>query len=301
MDSAPAGPDRVPPPDGSRQSGKERGRRAAAALAATAILLSVVGFFGLFGLLAEDAGAPFYIHRPLFSRLFTLLEKLWLVAGLFALVCAISAWRKGRHPRGKFRGGGLVWSALVVSILYYPASFLACSLAPLSVFVVSHVSRTNTDLRSLATAIEAYNLDNDSYPVWSVDAERNAFLATARGRAVKNQPTFTLWSAREPDLMTLTTPVSYITSLGGDAFSPACGFLRKAPFCYYAPARVAYAPPGWILWSAGPDLDYDITMDSVARAYDVTTTQPSLVLLTEFTHDPTNGAKSDGDIWRVRQ
>ena len=65
------------------------------------------------------------------------------------------------------------------------------------------------------------------------------------------------------------------------------------PYLYYSDGN------GFILIATGPDGDYDI--DPVAN-YDSRINQPSVHLLCETaTYDPTNGAISNGDIYRTKQ
>ena len=64
------------------------------------------------------------------------------------------------------------------------------------------------------------------------------------------------------------------------------------PYLYYSDGN------GFILIATGPDGDYDI--DPVAN-YDSRIDQPSVHLLCETaTYDPTNGAISNGDIYRTK-
>lgn len=209
------------------------------------------------------------------------------------------------------------------------------------------VSRVRTDQRSLATAIEAYYLDNNMYPAWGTAATGpgntqtyNYWVCTVQGHSgdpatlpcfLLNDPT------TEPNFHTLTTPVSYITSYEADPLSR----VKRVTFMYWSvypgepePSgkivgwspdlgtmpqsvadRLADVPPeklspvkgiGWILVSAGPDGDYDLAGDW--DVYNPAQSQPSPRLLagtnrkgSAFTYDPTNGTRSNGDIWRVKQ
>jgi len=114
---------------------------------------------------------------------------------------------------------------------------------------------------------------------------------------------------------TLTTPLTYITSYPEDWLSP----IRGATFVYWSVWPGAADPSGkivgkdsptsgvgYILVSPGPDRKYDIPGDW--DVYDPSVPQPSKRLLVgtnkkgyAFTYDPTNGAISHGDIWRVKQ
>lgn len=158
-------------------------------------------------------------------------------------------------------------------------------------------------MRTISTALDSYYIDNNSYPAWSLIPEENAFGNEARNNPnLRLQPTFKM--RHNTKLGTLTTPVPYITSHFVDPFAPSKG----ATFSYYSinnpkhpennPEHPEYS--GWILWSAGPDNRYDLTIKNITKAYDPNTRMPSDYLI-ERTYDPTNGSDSSGDIWRVKQ
>jgi len=144
----------------------------------------------------------------------------------------------------------------------------------------SKTSRVWTDLRSLSTAIEAYREDNLSYPAWAVGPESAGGMAEV--------PTPKLRGGYAANVLTLTTPIAYITSYFPDPYARK----RGRTFAYYSDSD------GWILWSAGPDLDYDLTAKNISVLYDGRVPQPSALLL-DYAYDPTNGAASSGDLFRV--
>ena len=147
----------------------------------------------------------------------------------------------------------------------------------------SSISRAKSDQRSLAVALEAYYVDNNSYVSWATgDQGVNNFLPA--GSASRGRPTFRRPSAGGP--RTLTTPLAYSEQLYPDPFAPDNG----AVYSYYCD------PNGWILLSAGPDGDYDIDPQ---KLYNSSVPQPSTELLSK-SYDPTNGTVSDGDIFRWR-
>jgi len=152
------------------------------------------------------------------------------------------------------------------------------------------VSRVKSDLRTLQTALEAYFSDHNSYPISTDRADENIFIIEDPAqKAVYNQlPTFMIY---RPGLATLTTPVSYITTYFDDPFGPE----KHKPFCYWAPKE-----GGWIMWSAGPDGHYDLNIDNIARVYDPKKPKTNGYLI-NLTYDPTNGSKSGGDIYRMKQ
>jgi prepilin-type N-terminal cleavage/methylation domain-containing protein len=126
--------------------------------------------------------------------------------------------------------------------------------------VRSKVSRVQTDMRSLAVALEAYHLDYNDYP------------------ASANPPTW------QPPTRTwlLTTPVAYMTAIPRDLFvyrTPAV--LLGGPFGVFGEyihyVDQAVLDQYWLLFSYGPDGDMEFQ---------------------QLHYDPTNGTVSDGDIYR---
>jgi hypothetical protein len=152
----------------------------------------------------------------------------------------------------------------------------------------STVSRVNTDLRSVSTAIEAYMVDNNMY-VASASGDLGVNRRLPTDDPARHISTFRAWTSEDDKFMTLTTPVSYITSLPRDPFARSEGTALG----YYNAKEM-----GWILFSCGPDGDYDV---DPLLDYDPAQSNPMVRLVVLHTYDPTNGAVSDGDIWRVKQ
>jgi ribosomal protein L40E len=148
-----------------------------------------------------------------------------------------------------------------------------------------------TDMRSLSLSIDAYMVDVLQYPACAKgDDGINAMLS-------KDDPsrdifTFRVRRADRPDgqIMTLSTPTSYITSY--PPVPQAYAKDRRACYGYYNDRD-----KGYILFCPGPDRDYDI---DPLKDYDALTSNPLPRLLLK-TYDPTNGEKSDGDLWRIKQ
>lgn len=216
----------------------------------------------------------------------------------------------------KLRGFTLIELLIVVAII----AILAAIAVPnfLEAQIRSKVSRARADMRSLATGIEAYFVDNNSYPActvtpaWSINN-------SARGNA-SSRVTFRTPRTTSEMLATLTSPIAYINNVFADPFAESKG----AAFGYYASGeertdvRTRYSNPGqnqkggWILVSYGPDVDESTTNgDQVESVYKVTVSQPSLTMITLFwsgtpvtdcyTYDPTNGTVSGGDVYRPKQ
>jgi type II secretion system protein G len=105
-------------------------------------------------------------------------------------------------PTNAARAFTLIELLIVVAII----AILAAIAVPnfLEAQVRSKVSRAKSDMRSLATALEAYRVDNRRYPA--------GFSATG-------DPTFRTINPRIRRLVPLTTPISYISSIPIDVFS----------------------------------------------------------------------------------
>ena len=194
------------------------------------------------------------------------------------------------------KGMGPFW--IVIIILSVCLVFCVCGVGMLAAIAVpnfleaqvrSQVSRARSDMRSLATAIETYYIDNNNYPASTTDPAEsiNASLAanSASPQLQWDLPTFA--SHHATGAHTLTTPIAYLTSYFPDPFSPVPG----RTFNYYKNEG------GWILWSAGPDNDYDLNYED----YDPRYMKSTYDRLYRSTYDPTNGTASSGDIWRVKQ
>ncbi len=134
-------------------------------------------------------------------------------------------------------------------------------------------ARVQSDMRSIALAVESYRADHNQYPAPSM-FENNYF-----------------------GYYTLTTPEAYLTSIPEDPFKDeAFPYGRhyewgRIPDNYTGPKSAYFAGYGnpsnafynsptlqWMLYSMGPNISYDY--------YDYPT------------YDPTNGSISRGDIFR---
>ncbi len=142
----------------------------------------------------------------------------------------------------------------------------------------SQVARVRADMRTLATALEAYHIDYNTYP----PSPSFEVIAQEKPGSIATQKA----------LSALTTPIAYITSIPLDPFNPVEGSI----FGYYAPTLerdpelIKEAPP-WTLWSMGPD-----SVSSIMSQEDLKSPR-----ILKLTYDPTNGMKSSGDIVRIAQ
>ncbi|MCX7045356.1 MAG: prepilin-type N-terminal cleavage/methylation domain-containing protein [Candidatus Sumerlaeota bacterium] len=125
----------------------------------------------------------------------------------------------------------------------------------------SKVAATQTNLRTIAVALEAYFVDYSAYP-----PAPNAFIKPAA----------------MTETWRLTTPVAYIAQIPKDIFfapqafgTPGGAFGPGGSYLHYIadPTVDRY----WLLWSYGPDRDMEFTNTH---------------------YDPSNGTISDGDIYR---
>jgi type II secretory pathway pseudopilin PulG len=152
---------------------------------------------------------------------------------------------------------------VLAAALAAPAAVLAAIAVPnfIEAQTRSKVARAQTDMRTMAVALESYHIDFNAYPT-------------------------------QDKLTCLTTPISYLTQLMDDPFAPAKGTI----YSYWIdPTR-----KGWILWSAGPDKRYDLTTQNIGELYNPAVAVPSAGLI-EKTFDPTNGTVSPGDVYRYKQ
>jgi prepilin-type N-terminal cleavage/methylation domain-containing protein len=258
---------------------------------------------------------------------------------------------KGVRTMKKYSAFTLIELLIVVAII----AILAAIAVPnfLEAQTRSKVSRAQADMRSLATAIESYRVDNNSYPA-AITGDVYWYMTYDSNRTVKHSPatitnanygacnesnrwcvegvqwTATFLLAKDGSIASITTPIAYITSYPRDPFADTDGLS----FGYTNMDNKM-----WILWSFGPDQDElgddnnggqvgngngindplkvsakcykdrDLD-DSWARPWNNAgktiigpeATHPSATLLTAgYTYDSTNGTKSKGDLWRLKQ
>ena len=157
--------------------------------------------------------------------------------------------------------------------------------------VRSKVSRASADMRTLATSIESYVVDNNHYPPENWPGPDLVYLSWA-------------WKESTPNLLRLTrltTPVAYIASVPADLFAPANDPLNQMhPRTYHYVSTNDPLNPGdkvffagkneekrhmmWMLQSCGPDHGADGVENSTYWQFP--------------RYDATNGSVSVGNILR---
>ncbi len=134
--------------------------------------------------------------------------------------------------------------------------------------VRAKVSRVRADSRSAATALEAYYIDNNQYPANPAYDGDNSWLTA------------------------VTQPIAYITS---DAImDPFMGNASSLRYYQFTDQQSEYPDlPRYIIYSAGPDEDYDLGIDNGTLLQ-----MRSKDDFKKFEYDPQNGTVSNGDIIR---
>lgn len=220
----------------------------------------------------------------------------------------------------KVKGFTLIELLIVVAII----AILAAIAVPnfLEAQVRSKVSRAKSDMRTLATGIEAYMVDTNGYPGSNDNSgtDKNVNAGIDAANEAYNRSTFL--STPASTVLSLTTPVAFITSVPLDPFADT----RECAFGY-----ANFWNAGWLVWSYGPDTDEKDDNGDIQAALDASygdlsanvddsiaspdpetiiyhpgLSNPTEALLvgdgsTCATYDPTNGTTSEGDVWRVRQ
>ncbi len=150
----------------------------------------------------------------------------------------------------------------------------------------SPVSRVKLDQLFMARALEDYYADNNAYPPHTMISEQ--YVESPSLVRLKIPGPRAKFEDNDP--ANSTTTFSYITSFWSDPFAPD----RGNGYAYYTVETSTSA--GWIIWSPGPDAEYDLDW----TLYNPDDPQPSPELLT-FAYDSSNGSVSGGDIFRVKQ
>jgi type II secretory pathway pseudopilin PulG len=196
------------------------------------------------------------------------------------------------NPNSPRRSPMLMIGCIVAALLILPCigcvGLLAAIAVPnfLEAQTRSQVSRTQSDLRMMATAIEAYYVDHNAYPAHTLDRTKTLLNGTPSINADPTVP-FPL-SDPTGRVASIISPVQYLTSYPSDPFRPVD---PEVGFAYYSTGTA------WILYSPGPDQTYDIVAPAALFDPEDGSLLDEPWLLLAF--DPTNGTVSAGDVLRV--
>ncbi len=178
----------------------------------------------------------------------------------------------------------------------------------------SKVSKVKTDMRAVATGLEAYAVDYNRYPP-------NVLDPAGRGNVMN------MMSGKMPFVpYTLTTPVAYMSRVPLDTFKPRVMQDHVHSFMYFnstntpnAENRLAYRArvngkpmtdrsypePRWVQVSTGPDLKMGTMAQEIAVEGDLPIYQIMVMPMGGMMnmgsiqqYDPTNGTVSEGDLVR---
>jgi len=208
-----------------------------------------------------------------------------------------------RHAKPAFT---LIELLIVVAII----AILAAIAVPnfLEAQTRAKVSRTLADMRSVATAIESYHVDNNRYPTFSLLPQ--PFSVPSVPIPAPAPPCLSSGGA------TLTTPIAYISSVPSDPFGPVrpdddftFGGAASIADGYYYNTRAWFECRGfawnvftdfnesvvadWVLQSKGPDQYFSNSSESGIPGAD------ELDRPQRYQYDPTNGTISVGNIIRT--
>jgi prepilin-type N-terminal cleavage/methylation domain-containing protein len=223
------------------------------------------------------------------------------------------------------KGFTLIELLIVVAII----AILAAIAVPnfLEAQVRAKVARVLNDQRAMATAMEAYYIDNATYT-----KDSDSSLDTAEFGAAAATYGTPEWGGSANGALYLTTPIAYITSLMEDPFggkvlvegggaigyrigsgtwsydipSPSTGDSQNSDLVFDQVGSV----PAYVLIGVGPDQnrarigyknfpymsDTD-TNESFPPSVDMHPTKGQPMNYTDY--DPTNGTTSIGDIYRI--
>ncbi|MBI3736283.1 hypothetical protein HY256_07190 [Candidatus Sumerlaeota bacterium] len=150
------------------------------------------------------------------------------------------------------------------------------------------------NMRVMSVAIEGYFVDWNTYPANAVDAAKGLDSALAIKFPNGN------WKVPSPESPALTTPVAYLTHYLPDPYAKEEGRTFAYFYCKSKPTSTkdgssSGQTEGWVLWSAGPDGDYDLDW----KLYNPALANPAQALA-GMAYDPTNGAMSNGDLILVK-
>ena len=187
-----------------------------------------------------------------------------------------------RHPYPRDRGFTLIELLIVVAII----AILAAIAVPnfMNAQIRSKVSRTRSDMRSIAGALEAYFLDHNTYPA--------------------SEWTGTVFAG----IYKLTTPVAYIATIPTRPFAVGReGGRQEEQVFEYGAGRVSkygsgftvrYPNASYMVEGAGPDQTEATRGDFATARYPAWPPNATAEEVLRLIYDPSNGTRSFGSIFR---
>jgi prepilin-type N-terminal cleavage/methylation domain-containing protein len=213
---------------------------------------------------------------------------------------SISVFRAG--TAGNHRGGGftLIELLIVIAIILI---LIAIALPNfLEAQIRAKVTRSRTELRTLSTAIESYQIDFRGYPL--SDNEVPTPLHPQGGQDVDGADWYSM--------MALTTPHQYLTEIPHDIFQDGRKITYQEvpylPYNYHEQKSLLdpRGAPGvgrifqafniaWIVFGIGPDREWQVK--KVRNEQEIIQgIQEAKVGGSAFFYSPTNGTASKGDL-----
>jgi len=187
----------------------------------------------------------------------------------------------------KRRGFTLIELLIVVAII----AILAAIAVPnfLEAQVRSKVSRGKADMRSAATALESYGVDNNGFPPMADVGSGHVWAQYDAG-----------FHSRLPSY--LSTPIAYITSLFEDPFLDYHpGFdIAGYRYVYFNMKEQLDNSPSASRWLALHHWEGEWLMYGVGPDKDAWNTYGWIASLVYINYDPTNGTVSTGNVWRTQ-
>ena len=202
-------------------------------------------------------------------------------------------------------GFTLIELLIVVAII----AILAAIAVPnfLEAQVRAKAARVASDMRTLVTGIESYEVD------WNKPPRRSdpPGVTYAMGDQAYYVPDFT---KQAEEMAVFTTPVAYLTSLPVDVFARA-NLGRPYLIDYFDPLHSTYfvrqvqgvarnkpelqylTTSNWMLSSVGPDGFFGIIGPKMGYPPEPSVTRSSMYVI----YDPTNGTTSKGNIYRFKE
>ncbi|MDX2177143.1 MAG: hypothetical protein SF028_11815 [Candidatus Sumerlaeia bacterium] len=154
------------------------------------------------------------------------------------------------------------------------------------------VSPIRSNMRSIATALESYAADHGSYP--PMTPYRRQFPAGYAPRDLGHERLTTVGGPRGEPWSALVGPRNHLLVRFADPFASEESEKDRPSFAYVADDS------GWLLISPGPDRRFE-SVDYGDLLAGRLNGDAGFRALVPYTFDPTNGAPSAGDVFRLRQ